>query len=209
MVRLLYIEASPSKKRSHTIAAARAFLASYERSHPGHDVETLDLWHAELPPFDEDTIEAKFAVLRNKSFTPRQLETWSAVQRVSRHFNGFDRYLIATPMWNFGIPYVLKHFIDVVTLAGENWTWTPAAGYLPLLTGKKAALIYSSAGAYDIGPGYDESDFQKPYLRRWLSFIGVHDITEIAIAPTLADPARVAAIDAEAQARASGLACTF
>lgn len=209
MSSLLYIEASPSKQRSHTIGAARAFLASYEQSHPGDRVETLDLWRAELPPFDDDTIEAKFAVLRRKSFTPAQFATWSRVQRLSRHFNEFDKYLIATPMWNFGIPYVLKHYIDVVTLAGENWTWTPADGYLPLLSGKKAALIYSSAGAYPIGPRYDESDFQKPYLRRWLNFIGVHDIAEIALAPTLADPARVAAITADAHAKAVELARSF
>jgi FMN-dependent NADH-azoreductase len=54
MSRLLYIEGSPSKRRSHTIDAARAFLSSYQQNHPGHHVETLDLWHAELPPFDFD-----------------------------------------------------------------------------------------------------------------------------------------------------------
>jgi FMN-dependent NADH-azoreductase len=209
MSRLLYIEASPSKRRSHTIGAARAFLSSYAQSHPDDHLETLDLWRADLPPFDDEAIEAKFAVLRRQSFTPAQLETWSGVQRVSRHFNSFDKYLIATPMWNFGIPYVLKHYIDVVTLAGENWSWTPAAGYLPLLSGKKAALIYSSAGDYAIGPSYHESDFQKPYLRRWLNFIGVHDLAEIALAPTLADAARVAAVTADAQARAAELARGF
>ena len=44
MARLLYIEASPRKKRSASIEAARTFISEYERTHPEDVVETLDLW---------------------------------------------------------------------------------------------------------------------------------------------------------------------
>ena len=82
-------------------------------------------------------------------------------------------------MWNFGVPYRLKHYIDVVTLAGENWSWSRAEGYKSLVLRKKALLVYASAGDYGVS---DPSDFQKPYLRRWLNFIGVTDIQEINVA---------------------------
>ena len=109
-------------------------------------------------------------------------------------------------MWNFSVPYPLKHFIDVVTLAGENWSWSKAEGYKSLLSGKKAVLISASAGDY--GPG-DMSDFQKPYLRRWLNFIGIIDIHEISVAPTLTDPEALALTKCKAKAAAVKFAATF
>jgi FMN-dependent NADH-azoreductase len=209
MATLLYIEASPLKERSHTIEVARAFLDAYPRAHPHDTIETIDLWAEPLPAFDGATIEAKFAVLRKNEFTPLQQEKWEAVRAVARRFNAADKYVFSVPMWNFGVPYPLKHYIDVVTLAGENWTWTPEQGYRALLSGKRALLIYSSAGAYELGQPPHAADFQKPHLRHWLAFIGVHDIHEINIAPTLADPVRVAQVKHEAHTRALALARTF
>ncbi len=209
MATVLYIEASPLKERSHTIEVARAFLDAYQQAHPQDMIETIDLWAQSLPPFDGPTIEAKFAVLRKNDFTPLQQEKWAAVRAVARRFNAADKYVFSVPMWNFGLPYPLKHYIDVVTLAGENWTWTREEGYRALLSGKRAALIYSSAGAYALGLPPHAADFQKPYLRHWLSFIGVHDVHEINIAPTLADPVRVAEVKHQAHTRAMALARTF
>jgi FMN-dependent NADH-azoreductase len=131
------------------------------------------------------------------------------VRAVSRQFNAADKYVFSVPMWNFSIPYPLKHYIDVITLAGENWTWSRSEGYRSLLSGKKALLIYSSAGSYSLGEPASHADFQKPYLRHWLSFIGVDDLTEINLAPTLADPDVVAQMKSEARSRATTIARSF
>ena len=197
MNRLLCIEASPMKHRSNSTAIAEAFLEVYQESHPSDDIARLNLWDVRLPAFDAQTIDAKFAVLRTQDFTPEQWERWEAVRTIARQFNASDKYVFSVPMWNFGIPYPLKHFIDVVTLPGENWMWSKADGYQPLLSGKNALLICSSANDHS----EDQSDFQKPYLRRWLNFIGVTDIDEITLAPTLADAAAVA------QRRAAATSC--
>ena len=208
MKKLLYIEASPLKSRSHTVAVSQAFLDAYRAAHPRDEIERLDLWQMALPPFDAQTIEAKFAVLRRNEFTNEQFERWEAVRRVSRHFNAADKYVFSVPMWNFGVPYVLKHYIDVVTLPGENWTWTKEAGYGTLLSGKKALAIYASANLHEqVGDGAD--DFQKPFMRRWLRFIGVEDIHEITLAPTLSDPDAVARLRAEVINTATQLAKEF
>jgi FMN-dependent NADH-azoreductase len=206
MARLLYIEASPSKSTSHSIHITKAFLKAYREAHPQDDLETIDLWAEDLPPFDGETIEAKFAVLRKKEFTPEQRARWDKVSKVSRRFNAADKYILSVPMWNFSVPYRLKHYIDVVTLAGENWSWSRAEGYKSLLSGKKALLIYASAGEYGAS---DPSDFQKPYLRRWLNFIGVTDIQEISVTPTLADADALSRTKCKAQAAAMQLAATF
>ncbi len=207
MARLIHIEVSPLKERSQSTAVAERFLNAYRNVHPADDILAMDLWDVNLPPFDAETIDAKFAVLRTQAFTPAQWERWEAVRAVSRRFNAADKYVFSVPMWNFGVPYPLKHFIDVVTLPGENWTWSKEKGYEPLLSEKKALLIYSSANDYtDAGR---DSDFQKPYLRRWLRFIGVDAIREINVAPTLADAEAVAERRAAAIEEAERLAATF
>ena len=206
MARLLYIEASPAKSTSHSIDVAKVFLQAYQEMHPQDELQAIDLWAADLPPFDAETIEAKFAVLRKQEFTLEQRVRWDAVQRISRRFNAADKYIFSVPMWNFGVPYRLKQYIDVVTLAGENWSWSRAEGYKSLLSGKKALMVYASAGEYGVS---DPSDFQKPYLRRWLNFIGVTDIHEISVAPTLADADALARTKCKAKASAVQLAATF
>jgi FMN-dependent NADH-azoreductase len=209
MTALLYVEASPLKQRSRTIKTAHAFLDAYQSANPRDRIDTVDLWEEALPAFDGPAIEAKFAVLRKNEFTSEQHAKWNALQAVARRFNAARKYVFGVPMWNFGIPYVLKHYIDVVTLAGENWIWTQERGYRGLLSGKKALLIYSSAGAYTVSQPVDPADFQKPYLRHWLAFIGVRDVEEINVAPTLAAPDLVEQVEMQARSRALALARSF
>jgi FMN-dependent NADH-azoreductase len=81
---------------------------------------------------------------------------------------------------------VLKQFIDVVSQPGMVFGFDPASGYTGLLTGKKAALVLTSA-VY--GPGRGPafgSDFQGPYLRDWLSWAGISDVVEVHFRPDLA-----------------------
>lgn len=214
MTRLLHIEASPMKTLSHSIDVAKQFLDAYRAAHTNHEIDTIDLWsqNIDLPEFNADMIGAKFAVLRTQTATPEQRAQWQRAVALSQRFNAADHYLFSVPMWNFGVPYRLKHFIDVVTLPGQNWNWSPATGYQALLSGKKAALIYASAGAYAAhteGASESPDDFQKPYLRRWLRFLGIEDVTEISAAPTLTAPDLLAATKADAKARAAALGAAF
>jgi FMN-dependent NADH-azoreductase len=135
-------------------------------------------------------------------------EAWAAATATFRRFDAADRYLFSVPMWNAGIPYVLKQFIDVVSQPGLVFGFDPATGYRPLLHGKKAAVIYTSA-VYgpDRGPAFG-ADFQQPYFDDWLRWAGITDIAEIAFRPNLvtddADCGRQAA-----HAAARDLAKTF
>ncbi|WP_432731229.1 FMN-dependent NADH-azoreductase [Variovorax sp. W6] len=207
--RILHIEASPSGERSRSTDTARHFLQRHRELHPEVEIETLCLWDMELPAFDATMIEAKFAVLRSTSATEEQKRRWQGAVQLARAFNAADKYVFSLPMWNFGIPYILKHYIDIVTLPGENWLWTPQEGYSGLLHGKRAALVYSSAGDYPVGVPSHDKDFQKPYMRTWLGFLGIDHVVELTAAPTLASPEAVAASLARARNEAERLAERF
>ena len=113
MTRLLYVEASPRKRRSHSIA--QSFLEAYRNNHPDADIDLIDLWREELPRFDGDVIDAKYAILAKQPHSPEQRDAWRAVERVVARFAAADRIVLSVPMWNFNVPYVFKHYVDVVT----------------------------------------------------------------------------------------------
>lgn len=210
MARLLYVEASPRKQRSASIEVARAFLAAYREAHPADEIETLDLWAVDLPEFDGPAMEAKYAGLSGTPLTEAQETAWRRIRELAQPFHAADRLLFAVPLWNFGIPYKLKHLIDVISQKDVLFSFTER-GFSGLLPGCKAAVIY--ARGLDYGPSAFTPaagfDFQKPYMEMWLRFIGVTDITAITVEKTLFGPEVDTRARAEAKAWAESVAATF
>ena len=97
---------------------------------------------------------------------------------------------------NFGVPYKLKHYIDVLVQPGLAITFTPGVGFRGMITGKPAVAIYSRGGAYGAGSGFENYDTQSPYLRRILGFIGFTDIREVFVESTAGAGERERAVTA-------------
>ena len=130
-------------------------------------------------------------------FTADQQAAWDAVTRAGEHFKGFDKYVFAVPMWNFGIPYALKHYIDVVTQPGLTFE-VKDGSYSGLCSGP-ALLVNARGGEYNpnMPGGYD---YEEPYMQLWCGFIGLTP-QSILVQPTAsggpdaAKAAREAAIE--------------
>lgn len=182
-MKLLHISASPRGEQSESGALAQTFLATFRDTHPDDEVEEWDLWDGTLPAFGPEAAAAKMAVFAGQ--TP-QSTAWDDAVAAFRRFDAADVYLFSVPMWNHGVPYILKQFIDVVSQPGMVFGFDPEAGYTGLLTGKRAAVIYTSA-VYgdDRGPEFG-TDFQQPYLDAWLRWAGVSEISDIRFRPNLA-----------------------
>ena len=71
-------------------------------------------------------------------------------------------------MHNFSIPACLKAWVDQVVRTDMTFKLTEE-GVEPLVKGKKA-LIVTSRGGFVAGTDFD---FQEPYLRKILGFIGI------------------------------------
>jgi FMN-dependent NADH-azoreductase len=209
MSKLLHIEASPRGDRSASITVAKHFIESYRAAHPGDTVETLDLWHTALPEFDGATLEAKYAVMHGQKATPEQEQAWQVVTKIAEHFKSADKYLISLPMWNFGIPYKLKQFIDVLVQPGLAFSFSPETGYKGLITGKPVVIVYARGGAYGPGTGMEAYDAQSTYLKQVLGFIGFTDIKEIFVEPTLASATSKDEAIAASNKKATELASAF
>jgi len=89
--------------------------------------------------------------------------------RAGHQFTAADAYLFSVPMWNAGVPYVLKQWIDIITQPGMLFGFHPATGYTGLVRGKKAAAIYTS-GVYAPGVSVEYgTDFHSSFINDWLA----------------------------------------
>jgi FMN-dependent NADH-azoreductase len=185
MATLLHISASPRGAASESLAIAGAFLDAYREAHPDDTVETWDLWDGTLPDFGPAAAAAKMAVFAGADPEGEEGRAWAEALRAFRRFADADAYLFSVPMWNAGVPYILKQFIDVVSQPGAVFGFDPAAGYTGLVTGKKAAVVYTSAvyGPQE-RPGFGR-DFQQTFFDDWLEWAGITDHTSITFRPNL------------------------
>jgi FMN-dependent NADH-azoreductase len=187
MSKLLYLESSPRKDRSASIEVAQSFIGAFQDADAKNEVDTLDLWDFQLPEFDGDRINAKYKVLHEENPTNEEAKAWDEISKIVALFKDADSYLFSIPMWNFSIPYKLKHFIDVIIQPGLTFNFSPETGYQGLVTGKPVTVIYARGGEYSSTETI-AMDFQKTYMEMILGFIGFQDIKTIMVEPTLTDP---------------------
>ena len=179
MMRVLHIVASP-RDRSRSEALAAIAIAALDRP----EVTRLELWREALPELDGDTVEGRYRLIHGEPVAVDVEQRWAELRAVADQALAHDLWLISTPMWNFGLPYRLKHWIDCITHPGMTFINDAAGNVTGLAAGRSALLI--GAGALDFADAAQQQalDFQMRYLDAWLRFIGITDIHTVRAAPT-------------------------
>ncbi len=201
MSKLLYVIASP-QPASHSFSrkVSEAFLSAYRETHPADTIDVLDLWTEPMPEFGALAASWKVKSMTGGTHTPEELAEISAVQRTIDRFLSADKYLFSIPMWNFTIPYKLKHFIDTIVQPGRTFGFDPARGYFGLVPGdRKVQMVVSSGGSYAAGTPMAQFDNLRPYMAGVLGFIGLTNVETItvdctAFGPAVSDPVLAASL---------------
>jgi FMN-dependent NADH-azoreductase len=178
---LLHISASPRKEHSITLAMAESFLATWKARHPDASVETMNVWEMDLLPFDGPALEAKYAGIAGVERTPEQVAVWQQIEALGERFHEADVLLFSVPMWNFGVPYRLKHLIDVVSQKDVLFTFDDR-GLLGKLTGRRMVVL--AARGASLG-GHAAFDHQVSYLDTWAKMVGINVIESVVLERTL------------------------
>ncbi|WP_269584991.1 FMN-dependent NADH-azoreductase [Roseibium sp. Sym1] len=185
MTRLLHINASPRGEKSQSASLANAYLQQRKSRAPGLEIDVLDLWKEHLPDFDGDKNAAKLSFFGVGTMTPSAQSAWDQIVAVTQRFIDADEYVFNIPMWNGGIPYKLKHYIDVITQPGLLFGFEPERGYFGLLENKTANVFYSS-GVF--APGADKkygADFHSTYMDWWFGLVGIENVVETRHQPSI------------------------
>lgn len=199
--KLLFIEGSPRGDRSRAGMVARHLLDRL----PDVAITPLSVFDP-LPEFDGAAIEARYAIIHGERADPDKVAAWEEIRALVEQFLSHDLLLFSVPMWNFGIPYRLKHYIDLLTQPGLAFSVGADGNVIGHAAGRTAILV--AAGALDTSPGTPLAglDHQVAYMQAWLGFIGVTDIHIIRVQPTYGSADIIEAAMARGYAEAEALA---
>src|SRR3954447_9137849 len=178
-MKVLHVIASPRLDGSTTLQMSEALLTGLGERFPGVEVETLDLFQADLPAIAGTNIEAKYTLLSGQPIGAGHAESWAQIERKIERFQSADAYVISAPMWNFGVPYALKYYIDCIVQPGYLFRFN-AQGYPEGMVVDKRMVVVSASGSdYSVGSPMHALNFHDPYLRAIFGFVGVTDVSFI------------------------------
>ncbi len=191
MTKLLYIEASPRKENSYSSQVANEFLESYKAANPDHEIEHLPLFETELEPFAMEGANQKMDNIINLMGGGSGIEPtgeWAGVMREIERLKSADKVLLSAPMWNYSIPYRLKHWIDLVVQVGASVMVNEKFEYIGQITDRPLQMVLASGSPYEerfpLETDGIKTDFQRAYLDHIFRFLGFTDIRLIKVQPT-------------------------
>jgi FMN-dependent NADH-azoreductase len=208
MPKLFHLRCSP-RADSESSAGADAFISRFREARPSWDIDVMDLWRERLPEFDGAALEAKYAVQNGRPFSDPQRDAWAAIERMAVRMALADRVLISTPMWNFGVPYKLKQWVDLINQPGLTFRFDPAIGYIPLLKDRPTVVIVACGSDFVTGMNRGRTDMASPYIREALRFMGVRDARFVLIGPTTGPKGPIEEARERARRSLVGMAATF
>jgi FMN-dependent NADH-azoreductase len=169
MKTLLQIRSSIFSDSGQSSRLAERFVARWRASNPGGKVIVRDLAKEPVPHLDAARFGAFLA--KPEERTPAQQAVVDYSDALIGELKRADVVVLGLPMYNFGVPSTLKAYFDHVARVGETFKYTEK-GPVGLLTGKKVYVFAARGGMYAGTP----NDTQTPFIRIFLSFLGMSDI---------------------------------
>jgi FMN-dependent NADH-azoreductase len=158
-MKLLHIDSSALGGYSVSRQLSADIVAELKRQHADLDISYRDLAAQPVPHWTPTSDESHpDAVLGNE---------------LLEEFVAADIVVIGAPMYNFTISSQLKAWVDRILVAGKTFRYTEK-GPEGLAAGKRIIIASSRGGVYADGAAAT-MDFQEPYLRGVLGFIGIAD----------------------------------
>ena len=169
MKTLLQIQSSIFSNGGQSSQLAERFIAAWRASNPGGKVIVRDLATEPVPHLDAARFGAFLAKPGERTSTQQAVVDYS--DTLIDELKRADVVALGLPMYNFGLPSTLKAYFDHIGRAGVTFKYTEK-GPVGLLTGKKVYVFAARGGLYAGTP----NDTQTPFIRTFLSFIGMDDI---------------------------------
>ena len=171
MSNILHITASIRGDESVSNQIGNALVASL--SDADTSVTKRDLSANDLPFISNDRFQANLTPAADR--TPDQAELAAIADTLIAELQAADTIVIASPIYNFGVPATVKAWADLVARAGTTFKYTET-GPVGLLEGKKVYIAVASGGT----PVGAEFDFMSSWLKFFLGFLGISDVEVIA-----------------------------
>jgi FMN-dependent NADH-azoreductase len=179
MSNILYVSNSPRGSASYSNQVAARVIDELRQANPQATLTVRDLAQDPLPHIDVDFVAATRSP--DGPRTEKQRAILAQSDALVDELLAAEIIVIAAPMINFSVSTTLKSWFDYVARAGRTFSYSKA-GPKGLVTGKRVIVVSASGGIYSgENAGFD---FQVPWLRNILGFLGMTDVEIIRIEGT-------------------------
>jgi FMN-dependent NADH-azoreductase len=172
MTTILQINSAARSQGAQSTLLADEVSAKLQQAHPGAKLVVRNLLSDNIPHLDDATLGAFFTPADQR--TAEQNAIHAKSEALIAELQAADVVVIAAPMYNFGISSQLKAYFDWIARAGITFKYG-ANGPEGLVTGKKVIVVSARGGKYSGTP----NDSQTPYLKAFLGFLGMTDVSFI------------------------------
>lgn len=198
MKKVLQLNASIFSDEGQSSRLADEFVAAWHKRARGElSVTRRDFALAPIPHLTAERFSAALTPAENRS--PAQAQEAAIADELVNELLAAEVLVLGLPMYNFGVPSALKAWFDHVARAGTTFRYT-AQGPEGLLKNKQA-IVFAARGSV-----YDNNDFQTPYVKQFLGFLGITKVEFVyAEGLALGDEARRAALFAAGAAAGANI----
>jgi len=179
---ILHVTSSSRGSASYSNRVAGEVLDELRARNLGATVTTRDLGREPLPHIGDDFVAATRSPDGPQTDEQRALLAQS--DALVDELFAADVIVIAAPMINFTIPTNLKGWIDYVARAGRTFRYSEKGPH-GLVIGKQVIVVAARGGIYADGNAFD---FQLPYLKGVLGFLGMTDVEVLEVEGTAYGP---------------------
>lgn len=173
MKKVLHIISSTRGDESLTRKLGNAVIAKLKANNPNIEVKELDLSKNSFPHLAQEQISSFFTPAENR--TSEQLLAIRKSDDAISEIQEADIIVLGVAMYNFSITSSLKAYFDHIARSRVTFRYTEN-GSEGLLKNKKAYVAVSTASIFD-NDKMRPYDFVTPYVRHFLWFIGITDVT--------------------------------
>ncbi len=185
MTNILFVTTSPRGEDSLSTKVAQTLLEDLKAAHPGASVVTRDLGNNPLRHLDSTLLGGFFAPEDQRS--AEQNAAVAVSDELVAELKAADIVVLASAMINFSITSTLKSWLDHLARAGLTFRYTEDGRPEGLVIGKKVYVVLATGGIYSTSPG-DAIDFQAPYLKHMLGFMGMTDVEIVRVEGSIFSP---------------------
>ncbi len=179
-MKILNIEVSPNAENSSSRKVAHYLLEKIKKDKQNVEVTTRDLNSKPVPHVTGDLVNAYFA--EDGALTVEQINLLKLSNELVDEVLNADILIISAPMWNFGMPSVLKAWFDHVVRAGRTFSFD-SEGLKGLVAGKKVYVVLSSGSIFSEG-AFAAYDQFVPSIKTVLGFVGMTDVEIVRVEGT-------------------------
>lgn len=173
MKNILHLSSSMQGSASYSMQLGHAIIEKIQEKYPDNTLEEVNLVETEIPHLTPAVLRTFF--IPEDQLTQDDTKSIELSNKFVKQLLNADIIVIGAPLYNFTIHSSLKAWIDHITRAGITFGYGEN-GPVGKVNGKKVYVAMSSGGIFSEGSG-KANDFVVPYLKSFLGFLGMTDLT--------------------------------